>query len=226
MVLVCVVVCSFRGGFHRVHWWQVVRLSGLVRSFRAVLPAFCPPSCLVFVVLLANMPLFRVLKGFLGDFMGFVCVCVVLVLCVACGAFCARVELGGLKACSVFASILSAFHLLCPCLVLLLLCLLSFYALLFFFALVVFLCPLALSLWLFGCVVVSFSLSDYTQKERAHRVGASSLVLLWACLDVLKHYRYLLRFIVPMSIPFAGDSGNLFGSFRWVVYCLPVFIYR
>ena len=30
-------------------------------------------------------------------------------------------------------------------------------------------------------VVVSFSLSDYTQKERARRVGASSLVLLWAC---------------------------------------------
>ena len=33
----------------------------------------------------------------------------------------------------------------------------------------------SLSLW----VVVSFSLTDYTQKERALRVGASSLVLLW-----------------------------------------------
>ena len=35
------------------------------------------------------------------------------------------------------------------------------------------------SLWV---VVVSFSLSDYTQKERARRVGASSLVLLWVAL--------------------------------------------
>ena len=34
-----------------------------------------------------------------------------------------------------------------------------------------------------GVVVVSFSLSDYTQKERA-QVLASSLVLLWACLYV------------------------------------------
>ena len=32
--------------------------------------------------------------------------------------------------------------------------------------------------WLWG-FVVSFSLSVYTQKERARRVGASSLVLLW-----------------------------------------------
>ena len=34
------------------------------------------------------------------------------------------------------------------------------------------------SLWVF---VFSFSLSVYAQKERARRVGASSLVLLWAC---------------------------------------------
>ena len=40
-----------------------------------------------------------------------------------------------------------------------------------------------------GVVVVSFSLAVYTQKERARRVGASSLVLMWDCLDVLKHYR-------------------------------------
>ena len=35
-------------------------------------------------------------------------------------------------------------------------------------------------LWVF---VVSFSLTDYTQKERALRVGASSLVLLWVALS-------------------------------------------
>ena len=84
-----------------------------------------------------------------------------------CG-FCARVELGGLEACGVFAFI---FHLLCPCLVLLLLCLPPF-------MLVVLLCSGCL--YLFYCVVfvVSFSLTDYTQKERARRVGASSIVLL------------------------------------------------
>ena len=48
------------------------------------------------------MPLFRVLRAFLAGFMGFVWVCVVLVLCVACVGFCARVELGGLEACGVF----------------------------------------------------------------------------------------------------------------------------
>lgn len=77
--------------------------------------------------------------------------------------FCTRVELGGLKACGVFASLLSSFLSFCSY-VCLLLCSLSF------FALVVFLCPLALSLWLFGCgSLVSFSLADYTQKERAQR---------------------------------------------------------
>ena len=90
--------------------------------------------------------------------------------------------------------------------------------------LVLFICPLALSLWVFGCVVVSFSLTVYTQKERARRVGASSLRGLWVVLDVLKHYRYFLRFIVPVSNPFAGDSGDLFRLIRWVVYYLPVFV--
>ena len=61
-----------------------------------------------------------------------------------CG-FCVREWLGGLKDCGVFASLfvlLPFFFCSCVCL---LLCWLSF------FALVVFLCPLALSLWLFGC---------------------------------------------------------------------------
>lgn len=111
--------------------------------------------------------------------------------------FCARVELGGLKACGVFA-----FRF-----VLLSLCLLSFYTLclssgalpLLFSA-----CPLALSLWVFGCVVVSFSLSVYTQKERARRVGASSLVLLWvvslvpcALLRVSGYFRLCMPLYLP-----------------------------
>ena len=67
-----------------------------------------------------------------------------------CG-FCTRVELGGLKACCVFAPVFHllpisfclSFYLFAPAFVL------SFFSL-FCFALVVFLCPLALSLWLFG----------------------------------------------------------------------------
>ena len=82
--------------------------------------------------------------------------------------FCTRVELGGLRACGVFASVF----------LLLLLCLPPF-------MLVVLLCSGCLSFVLLHClcgslgvVVVSFSLAVYTQKERARRVGASSLVLL------------------------------------------------
>ena len=47
----------------------------------------CPSYCFVFVALLANMPLFRILRAFLEGFMGFMWVCVACVLCVACGAF-------------------------------------------------------------------------------------------------------------------------------------------
>ena len=50
-------------------------------------PSFCPLYCLVFGWLLANVALFRVFRAFLEGFMVFVWVCVVLVLCVACGAF-------------------------------------------------------------------------------------------------------------------------------------------
>ena len=49
-------------------------------------PSFCPFSRFAFVVSLANMALFRVLKAFLEGFMGFVWVCVALVLCVDCVA--------------------------------------------------------------------------------------------------------------------------------------------
>ena len=83
-----------------------------------------------------------------------------------CG-FCTRVELGGLKVCGVFASVFIFLAFICCSLLLLL----SRFRL----PLLVLLssaCPL--SLW----VVVSFSLSVYTQKERARRVGASSLRVL------------------------------------------------
>ena len=82
----------------------------------------------------------------------------------------------------------------------------------------------SLYLWV---VVVSFSLTvyRYMRKKKGRSVfGASSLVLLWVCLDVIKHYRYFLRFIVPVSIPFANDSCDRFRRFRWVVYNLPIVV--
>ena len=161
--------------------------------FRAVFPAFCPLVCFAIVWLLANMALLVVLSAFWGVRGGLCCLGALRGLC----GFCARVELGGLKACGVFASILSSFVLFCPLscplfcpfalvfafLFTSLLLLLS----LFLLSLLVLLssaCPLACLVCSCDLVgfVFSFSLSDYTQKERAFRVGASSLVLLWVAL--------------------------------------------
>ena len=50
-------------------------------------PSFCPLSRFVFGALSLNMALFRVLRAFLAWFGVVVWVCVVLVVCVACGAF-------------------------------------------------------------------------------------------------------------------------------------------
>ena len=84
--------------FHRVHLWQVVVSIGCRWSgFRArpllwwcvpsLCPAFCPLCCLMLVVSLANMALFRILRAFLARFGAFVWVCGGLGFCVACGAF-------------------------------------------------------------------------------------------------------------------------------------------
>ena len=80
--------------FHRVHWWQVVPAlwgsgpaGGWLWSSGGVFPSFCPPSRFALVGALANMALFRVLMAFLEGFVRFVWVYVVLVICVACGAF-------------------------------------------------------------------------------------------------------------------------------------------
>ena len=159
------------------------------------------------------------ISHFKGVFSGFCGVCVGLSWSCAlrglCG-FCVREWLGGLKGCGVFASIfvlLLLFFFFFAC----------FPALLVLFAGFVYLYCLCGSL---GCVVgSSFSLSVYTQKK-GRKFFASSLVLLWACLDVLKHYCYLLRFVVPMSSPFTGNSCNLFRMLRCVFSFLPVFIYH
>ena len=80
--------------FHGVHWSRGVQAfeasgpaGGWLWSYSGALPAFCPLYCIVLVVSLANMALFRVLRGFSGGFMVQMYVCVGLGFCVACVAF-------------------------------------------------------------------------------------------------------------------------------------------
>ena len=93
-----------------------------------------------------------------------------------CG-FCTRVELGGLKACSVFASV---YPLLCPAFIFVVL----LFVLLSSLLVLSFACPLALSLWLFGCgCCFFFPYGLYAKRKDAKGLLlASSLVLLWAYL--------------------------------------------
>ena len=76
--------------FWRVHLVQVVGLFEAILLTSAKMyriPSFCPLSRFVLGALSSNVALFRVLRAFLARFMGFVWVCVGLVLFVACGAF-------------------------------------------------------------------------------------------------------------------------------------------
>ena len=77
-LLACPLVQAFEGSGP-----TECRLRSSCRVFRC----FCPLSRFALVGLLANMALFRVLRAFLARFGAFVWVCVVLVVCVACGAF-------------------------------------------------------------------------------------------------------------------------------------------
>ena len=105
-----------------------------------------------------------VFRGFWGCCVGLCCLGGLRGLC----GFCTRVELGGLKACGVFAPCFilllcllsfrfSLFLCVCPAFVLVSLCLLSFA------------CSLVLSFLSCFVFVFSFSLSVYAQKERAQR---------------------------------------------------------
>ena len=86
--------------------------------------------------------------------------------------FCARVELGGFMACCVFAFLLSF------CLSLFAFLLLTSFSSLYLLFVLRLVCFVLVVFWLSSClvlfvlvvfVVVSFSLSDYTQKERTQR---------------------------------------------------------
>ena len=165
--------------------FAVVSTGGICAGFRtcrtchrsALVLWWCAP-CLLSACLLCACRVaceYGSISRFEGVFSGFWGSCVGLcgfgALRGLCG-FCAREVFGGYMTCGVFrlyfASILSSFVLF---LVLLLLCLHPFISLSFFVLLHCFCDSL-------GVGVVSFSLSVYTQKERARRVGASSLVLL------------------------------------------------
>lgn len=130
-----------------------------------VFPAF---PCSALGAFPLNMALFRVLRAFLGRFMGFVWVCVVLALCVACVGFCARVDLGGLKACGVFAFL---FILFAPVFI-------SFSA---FFACPLVLCLCSLFVAYFGLFCFFFPFGLCTKRKGTKvLLLASSLRVLWA----------------------------------------------
>lgn len=61
--------------------------SGPAVCVPSLFPAFCLLSCFALVVLLANMPLFGVLRGFLAGFGVRMYICMGWGLCVDCGAF-------------------------------------------------------------------------------------------------------------------------------------------
>ena len=113
----------------RAHWCRLSRVQDLPEVALVLwscVPSFCPLSCFVLGALPANMALFRVLRAFLGGFMGFVWVCVVLVLCVVCVALyaCGVRRIKGLwRVCSCFSSFA---YLLLPFVLSLCSCFLSF----------------------------------------------------------------------------------------------------
>ena len=79
-----ILFCGGGGRVHRVQVVQGARASGVLWC---VFRCFCSLSRFVFVGLSLKYAFIRVLRAFLARFGVVVRVCVVLVLCVACGAF-------------------------------------------------------------------------------------------------------------------------------------------
>ena len=129
-------------------------------------------------------------------------VCVVLVLCVACVALYAcgvRRFYGLLRVCLPF--VLLPFSFCLSPFAFRFISLLLLFVLLSFFALVVFCLSSCLVLFvLVVFVVVSFSLAVCTQKERARRVGASSLVLLCLPFQIYLMSLAKSKIILPFAV--------------------------
>ena len=161
-LLACPLVAGFRGcrtcGVPALVLWSCV-------------PSFCPLSRFVFGALSLNMVLFRVFRAFLAGFGRFVWVYVACVLCVACVALyaCGVRRIRGLRRVCLnlslylpfFLSLYLLFVLRLVCFVLVVFCL-SFCLVLF----------VLVSLW---SLCFLFPLRTIRKKERARRVGASSL---------------------------------------------------
>ena len=124
------------------------------------------------------------ISRFWGVFRGFYGVCVGLFVlrafCGLCG-FCARVELGGLKACGVFAPIFIFFVCVFAFILSVFLSLSLFLSfVLVSLCLMCFACSLVLSC-LFLCLCVFFFPCGLKDKKKGRKFFASSLVLLWVC---------------------------------------------
>ena len=206
------VVCSFGGG---VSWCPLVQRCAGVRCFRtcrrsALVLWWCAPRLLPALLLClwcigleyGSISRFKgVLRGFYG---ADVCLYRFGVLRGLCG-FCARVELGGLEACGVFASILSSFVLfLVLSYVLLLLCLpffLSSLLLLLSLFLLSSACPLGclasdlgLVLSLFVGCWLSFPFGRLQIQKEGARIASLPMVVC-CCIRVLPELRnYCRRF--------------------------------
>ena len=92
------VVCSFGGVFHRVHWCRCAGFLSVLYwlvSSGGALHAFCPLYCIALCRVACKYGSISRFKGVLRGFYGAdVCLCGFGVLRGLCG-FCARVELGG-----------------------------------------------------------------------------------------------------------------------------------
>ena len=96
---VCVVVCSFGGGFYRVHWSrgrpafeESGPAIGWLWSSLGVFRPFALPlslSCFACGALHLNMALFRILRGFLEGFMVLMYICMGLGFALIVGLLCA-----------------------------------------------------------------------------------------------------------------------------------------
>ena len=192
--------CGRLPAVYRVHWWQVVGSLILRTCLNAGSGPLVVCSLLLSAFLLCSRCIackYGSISHFKGVFSGFWAFRVGLCCLGALRGFCARVELGGLKACGVFASLfvlLPFFFCSCVCL---LLCWLSF------FALVVFLCPLALSLWLFGCgCCFLFPFGLYAKRK-----GAPCWCVLSSCVVSVQN---LVQFS-KNSVAVALARSNSFG---------------
>ena len=188
-------MCSFRGGFLRVHWCRRAGFRGsqdlpeLALVLWSCVPCFLSSLrlCLWHIMLEYGS-----ISRFKGVFSAVWCCCVGLLgfggLRGLCG-FCARVELGGLKAHGVFASIYSFICLRFSSFILVFALLLCSLHIFWGFVFVVlglssclpclFLCGCGF-LWV-CCCFLFFPFGLYA-KKKGRKVFASSLALLWVVL--------------------------------------------